>query len=95
MTRQVRTPVSESGIPRKRCARIEELFDSVVGGINIVLGDVLPNFVKVAASPFAQYILSHLRARLRSRDFCCSRLRTAAGSMCSPRSSTASLAPIS
>src|SRR6266536_78396 len=75
--------------------RIEQLAYPLVGGVNIILGDIVPNVIQVAVGILAQNILRHALAFRRCSDLRLSRARASAGETCWPRSSVSRRRPSS
>src|ERR1019366_10581120 len=75
--------------------RIEQLCDPLIGGVNAVGGDILPNIVEVESRIGTENVIAHLRGFRRCSDLRRNLSRVAAGSTDSPRSRAARRRPSS
>src|ERR1017187_515838 len=75
--------------------RIEQPAYPLVGGVNVILGDIVPDVIQIPVGIFAQNILRHTLAFRRSSDLRLSRARASAWETCWPRSSVSRRRPSS
>src|SRR5208283_615311 len=80
---------------RKGLERTKQLSEPAVGGVDVIGGEVFPDFVEVEVGINAENITRHGVRFRRFCDFCRSLARDSTGSMFSPRSSEASRRPSS
>ena len=64
--------------------RIEQSADPLVGGVNIILGDIVPDAIQIPIGIIAQDILRHTLAFRRCSDLRLSRARASVGETCRP-----------
>jgi hypothetical protein len=67
--------------------RIEQPANPLVGGVNIILGDLVPDTIQIPIGIIAQDILRHTLAFRRCSDLRLSRARASVGETCRPWSS--------
>ena len=75
----------------ERFEGVEERTDPVIGCVEVVLGDVVPNVVQIQLGGNTQNVPAHAPIFLRARDLPSNRSRAASGSTCTPRSNEVSL----
>lgn len=84
---QVLAFMTDAGRFANGLKRVEQLVDPSVGGVKIVLGDIVLYAIQVAVGILAQDVTRHASVFRLCSDLRLSRARASAGETCWPRSS--------